>query len=292
MFSKFNLVLLVVLTLSLSLTLLKAQVITRCYFRAEELVPCFSKPEQNSSEACCSALSLAISTGHQCLCSILSSTGLQFMASTSPLLASSLDLAFLGCHLTSPSLSVCQEFQINSSSPVAAPDAGIVSNLTVKEQPNSSMNLAPHLVSMFCMESKAQSSNSCTSELSNLVPCLNYITGNETKPSSSCCTPLASVVQSQPQCLCLLLNGSFSSSGLTINQTRALGLPGLCNVQTPSVSLCNTSGGPSSSPNTPSTPTGGGGTNRVPSDGSWNQAPLTLIFSLFLIAVYYSTPFF
>lgn len=90
------------------------------------------------------------------------------------------------------------------------------------------------------METMAQtSSNSCTSELANLVPCLNYITGNESKPSSSCCTPLASVVQSQPLCLCLLLNGTFSSSGLTINQTRALGLPGLCSINTPSTSLCN-----------------------------------------------------
>ncbi|KAM0937119.1 putative plant non-specific lipid-transfer protein/Par allergen [Dioscorea sansibarensis] len=140
------------------------------------------------------------------------------------------------------------------------------------------------------METMAQSSsNSCTSELANLVPCLNYITGNESKPSSSCCTPLTSVVQSQPQCLCLLLNGTFSSSGLTINRTRALGLPGLCNVNTPSISLCNTSGGPSSSPNSPTTPTtpsGGGSNSAVPSNASWIQTPLTLIISFILIVPY------
>ncbi|KAH7653259.1 Plant non-specific lipid-transfer protein/Par allergen protein [Dioscorea alata] len=148
------------------------------------------------------------------------------------------------------------------------------------------------------METMAQtSSNSCTSELANLLPCLNYITANgskDSKPSSSCCTPLASVVQSQPLCLCLLLNGTFSSSSLTINQSRALELPGACNVNTPSTSLCHTSGGPSSSPNSPSTPTtpSGGGSNSVipsgtgSSNGSWIQAPLTLMISIILIVSY------
>ncbi|XP_065877868.1 non-specific lipid transfer protein GPI-anchored 5-like isoform X2 [Euphorbia lathyris] len=62
---------------------------------------------------------------------------------------------------------------------------------------------------------------------------------------------LTSVVQSQPKCLCTLLNGGGGggSLGITINQTLALSLPGACNVQTPPVSQCNAANnGPTTSP--------------------------------------------
>ncbi|KAH7653260.1 Bifunctional inhibitor/lipid-transfer protein/seed storage 2S albumin protein [Dioscorea alata] len=146
MLSKFKLVLLVLLTQSITHTLLKAQVINACDFRVDQLVPCLSMQENNTSEneVCCNALSLAISAGYRCFCSILSSPNLNFMASISPLLNSSLELPFLGCHLPSPSLSVCQGIEMSSSSSAAvAPSVRIVSNLTVKEEPNSSMNIAP-----------------------------------------------------------------------------------------------------------------------------------------------------
>ncbi len=93
------------------------------------------------------------------------------------------------------------------------------------------------LLMMLCHGATAQSG--CTSALVGLAPCLNYVTGNSSTPSSSCCSQLASVVQSQPQCLCAMLNGGGSSLGITINQTQALSLPGACNVQTPPVSQCN-----------------------------------------------------
>lgn len=86
--------------------------------------------------------------------------------------------------------------------------------------------------------SMAQSSG-CTSALISLSPCLNYISGNTSTPSSGCCTQLSSVVQSQPECLCQVLNGGGSSLGLNINQTQALELPKACNVQTPPTSRCN-----------------------------------------------------
>ncbi|CAO2818901.1 unnamed protein product [Amaranthus hypochondriacus] len=87
----------------------------------------------------------------------------------------------------------------------------------------------------------AQSStNSCTSVLISMSSCLNYISGNSSSPASSCCSSLANVVNSQPQCLCAVLNsGAASSLGVSINQTRALELPKACNVQTPSVSRCS-----------------------------------------------------
>ncbi|PWA87726.1 plant lipid transfer protein/Par allergen [Artemisia annua] len=146
----------------------------------------------------------------------------------------------------------------------------------------------------------AQSSG-CTSVLVSLSPCLNYITGNTTTPSSSCCSQLSSVVNSQPQCLCQVLNGGASSLGLNINQTQALALPAACKVQTPPTSQCN-AGSPTNSPSdttpsgtTPSSgsPSGKGTeTNTVPStDNGSSDATLTrfatipLVFSL-LVAAY------
>ncbi|XVF80816.1 hypothetical protein PTKIN_Ptkin15bG0105600 [Pterospermum kingtungense] len=114
------------------------------------------------------------------------------------------------------------------------------------------------LVGMLWTGANAQS---CITALTSLAPCLNYITGNSSTPSSACCSQLKSVVQSSPQCLCSALNGG-ASLGIAINQTLALQLPGACRVQTPPVSQCNagTSGTPSSPPT--ESPTGS------PSDGT------------------------
>ncbi|EEF37602.1 non-specific lipid transfer protein GPI-anchored 5 [Ricinus communis] len=153
------------------------------------------------------------------------------------------------------------------------------------------------LVMMICHGAVAQSG--CTSALMGLAPCLNYVTGNSSTPSSSCCSQLATVVQSQPQCLCAMLNGGGSSLGITINQTLALSLPGACNVQTPPVSQCNAANnGPATSPigspltppadssddtpetpNTPSIPSfpAGGGSKIVPAAGGTSAASITRI---------------
>ena len=84
----------------------------------------------------------------------------------------------------------------------------------------------------------ATAQSSCTNVLMNLAPCLNYITGNSSTPSSNCCSQLNSVVQSSPQCLCSVVNGGAAAFGITINQTLALSLPGACNVKTPPLSSC------------------------------------------------------
>ncbi|KAF5768288.1 putative plant lipid transfer protein/Par allergen [Helianthus annuus] len=149
-------------------------------------------------------------------------------------------------------------------------------------------------IAVLCSCAMAQSSSGCTNVIISMSPCLNYISGNSSTPSSGCCTQLATVVKSQPQCLCEVLNGGGSSLGLNINQTQALELPRACNVQTPPTSQCN-AGSPGSSPTTPSSPNSpsgsGGGANTVPSgSGSSNTistlfACAQLLFSL-LIASY------
>ncbi|THU61234.1 hypothetical protein C4D60_Mb07t21160 [Musa balbisiana] len=100
------------------------------------------------------------------------------------------------------------------------------------------IGLALALVTMLLL-GLASGQSGCTTAIIRLAPCLNYITGNTSTPSSTCCSQLASVVQSQPACLCSVLNGGASSLGLTINQTRALALPGACKVQTLPVSESN-----------------------------------------------------
>ncbi|KAG6783899.1 hypothetical protein POTOM_009581 [Populus tomentosa] len=105
------------------------------------------------------------------------------------------------------------------------------------------------LVAITCGGAMAQSS--CTNTLMSLAPCLNYITGNSTSPSSSCCSQLGNVVQTSPQCLCLLLNNSGASLGINVNQTLALNLPGSCKVQTPPISQCNAATAPTASATPP-----------------------------------------
>ncbi|CAL4936422.1 unnamed protein product [Urochloa decumbens] len=90
----------------------------------------------------------------------------------------------------------------------------------------------------------ASAQSGCTTTLISLYPCLNYISGNVSAPPTSCCSQLANVVQTSPQCLCAALSGDSSAlSGVTIDKTRALKLPQACNVKTPPASKCNSAGG-------------------------------------------------
>ncbi|XP_043693804.1 non-specific lipid transfer protein GPI-anchored 5-like isoform X2 [Telopea speciosissima] len=153
------------------------------------------------------------------------------------------------------------------------------------------MTLVAVLMAMLWVGASAQSS--CTNALVSMSPCLNYITGNSSTPSSSCCSQLASVVKSQPQCLCQVLSGGGSSLGINVNQTQALALPGACNVQTPSVSKCNGTASPSPT-ETPSTPSSGTGSKTVPStdassDGSISKLSFSLLFFLLFVTSYSST---
>ncbi|PUZ68587.1 hypothetical protein GQ55_2G040400 [Panicum hallii var. hallii] len=115
-------------------------------------------------------------------------------------------------------------------------------------------------------------SSQCTSVLVSLSPCLNYISGNESAAPASCCTQLGKVVQSDPQCLCVALSADPASLGLSVNRTRALGLPAACNVKTPDVSNCKGAGAGGAAPTT--APAGQGqtpgatGSKTTPATGS------------------------
>lgn len=177
------------------------------------------------------------------------------------------------------------------------------------------MALVLVLVAITCGGAMAQSS--CTNTLMSLAPCLNYITGNSSSPSSSCCSQLGNVVQTSPLCLCSLLNNSGASLGITVNRTLALSLPGACKVQTPSINQCKAATAPTASATPPvSSPASspadssnqtpepditpsaseipsasgtGSGSKTIPSstgtsDGSIVKAPLHFVLSILFVA--------
>ncbi|KAE9606474.1 hypothetical protein Lal_00013973 [Lupinus albus] len=135
--------------------------------------------------------------------------------------------------------------------------------------------------------------SSCVNTLVSLSPCLNYITGNSSTPSSGCCSQLASVVRSSPQCLCQVLNGGGSSLGINVNQTQALALPGACSVQTPPSSQCNAASPAGTVVDTPADSPNSIPSGTVPTTESGSSAGNSIKFSipLFLIlaATYAST---
>ncbi|XP_064952794.1 non-specific lipid transfer protein GPI-anchored 5-like [Musa acuminata AAA Group] len=152
----------------------------------------------------------------------------------------------------------------------------------------------------------ASAQSGCTTAIISLAPCLSYITGNTSTLSSSCCSQLDRVVQSEPACLCSVHNVWASSLGVTINQTRPLAMPAACNVRTPPISECNSvAGGPAKSPTasptalatpanlargTPSTPSslraegGSMATRATTSDGTSYKSPPSLMLSILCLA--------
>ncbi|KAI5013857.1 hypothetical protein ZWY2020_047349 [Hordeum vulgare] len=93
------------------------------------------------------------------------------------------------------------------------------------------------LATMLASKAVAQN-NGCSSVMMTLSPCLDFIGSKALAPGFSCCTTLAGVVQTDPRCLCMVLDGTAASFGIAINHTRALELPGFCKVQAPPISQC------------------------------------------------------
>ncbi|PWZ22552.1 Non-specific lipid transfer protein GPI-anchored 2 [Zea mays] len=135
-------------------------------------------------------------------------------------------------------------------------------------------------VTAAALAASASAQSGCTTTLISLYPCLNYISGNVSTPPPSCCSQLASVVQTSPQCLCAALSSDSSSlGGVTIDRTRALQLPQACSVKTPPASKCNSVGG-GSAPGaaTPAAPSSGVPATAAAGTGSGSKATPTAPF--------------
>nr|XP_043611495.1 non-specific lipid transfer protein GPI-anchored 5-like [Erigeron canadensis] len=95
------------------------------------------------------------------------------------------------------------------------------------------------MVMLVLLCGRAIATTGCKSAIISLSPCINFVCGSSTTPSSTCCTQLANVVESQPRCLCKLISGGPPLTGFTVNKTLALELPHACNIHTPPVSRCD-----------------------------------------------------
>nr|BAA23548.1 lipid transfer protein [Picea abies] len=108
------------------------------------------------------------------------------------------------------------------------------------------------LMSMLMLVVCEDSDNTaCLSSLSSCAPYLNATT----KPDSSCCSALISVIDKDSQCLCNLLN-SDTVKQLGVNVTQAMKMPAECGKNV-SATQCNktaTSGGSSVGKTPTSTP--------------------------------------
>ncbi|XP_074569254.1 non-specific lipid transfer protein GPI-anchored 15-like [Curcuma longa] len=76
----------------------------------------------------------------------------------------------------------------------------------------------------------AQTLGCAPAVLSGISPCISYLVGNSTSPTSTCCSQLAALMQGQAQCLCLILGGGIAQLGFLLNQTQAYTLPGACRI--------------------------------------------------------------
>ncbi|KAK8585674.1 hypothetical protein V6N13_050647 [Hibiscus sabdariffa] len=293
------------------------------------MAPCIDYVTGNSSApsaACCSQLATVVRSDVRCLCVVINGGGPSLGVEINQTLALALPQL---CNVKTPPPSNCKNIA-NGTTPSVSPagspprlpasnsstsggfktNAATPSDAMLKILLQFTLLLLPiALYSSTWTVAMAQSG--CTSVLIGLSPCLNYITGTSSTPSQQCCTQLASVVRSSPQCLCQVLNGGGSSLGITINQTQALALPGSCNIQTPPISSCNTASpapadSPEGSPESGDSPVGspesgsiiptGDGSKSVPSaqeNGSsdGNTTKLSLSLFILLLATSYSSIF-
>ncbi|XP_020105117.1 extensin-like isoform X2 [Ananas comosus] len=86
-----------------------------------------------------------------------------------------------------------------------------------------------------------QADSSCLNSLLSMTSCISYVSDESSEVSPLCCPSISAVLASQPLCLCYILNGEVGKLlGKPIDESRALGLPGLCKLTTPPISECNT----------------------------------------------------
>ncbi|KAJ4910055.1 Bifunctional inhibitor/lipid-transfer protein/seed storage 2S albumin superfamily protein [Raphanus sativus] len=73
------------------------------------------------------------------------------------------------------------------------------------------------------------SNSDCASVIFGMMDCLSYLTpgSNDTKPTKACCGGIQSVVQYNPDCVCIGL-ASSKDMGIALNNTRALAMPTIC----------------------------------------------------------------
>ncbi|KAK7306374.1 hypothetical protein VNO77_44310 [Canavalia gladiata] len=82
----------------------------------------------------------------------------------------------------------------------------------------------------------------CSQVVQKVFPCLEFATGKETTPKKECCDAASEIKDSNPECLCFIIQethkGSPEIKKLGIQEDKLLQLPSVCNVKNASISNC------------------------------------------------------
>ncbi|XP_050276194.1 non-specific lipid transfer protein GPI-anchored 1 [Quercus robur] len=98
------------------------------------------------------------------------------------------------------------------------------------------------LCGLICEVSGAGVAEKCSQQLSNVAQCLSFASGKAETPTKECCTSVKGMRDSDPECLCFMIqqthNGSEAIKNLGIQEARLLQLPTACNLKNSSISDC------------------------------------------------------
>ncbi|KAK9153969.1 hypothetical protein Sjap_001449 [Stephania japonica] len=141
----------------------------------------------------------------------------------------------------------------------------------------------------------------CSTIIYDMMDCVGYVStgSNMTEPSKDCCTGLKTVLNTDAQCVCEAIKQS-AQLGITVNTTRAKGLPSSCGQSNaPDCGFPDSGDSPAASPvappesspsTTPSTPSivapspsdeGLSGGSPAPSSSSAYASAFSFAFAVF-----------
>ncbi|KAJ4870658.1 Bifunctional inhibitor/plant lipid transfer protein/seed storage helical domain protein [Raphanus sativus] len=117
------------------------------------------------------------------------------------------------------------------------------------------------------------SNSDCSSVIYNMMDCLSYITpgSNDTRPTKVCCGGILSVLQYNPNCICVGL-ASSKDMGIEINNTRAHSMPTTCKLPI-AAPHCAIPGASAPGASTPVSPSAGTPMTSPSSDKSPTSSP-------------------
>ncbi|XP_071736408.1 non-specific lipid transfer protein GPI-anchored 1-like [Rutidosis leptorrhynchoides] len=96
----------------------------------------------------------------------------------------------------------------------------------------------------FVISGSAQSlAEQCSQKLPQVMTCVAFASGKEDKPEQKCCDSVMNMKESNPACLCFLIQQIHNGTNpalqkMNIQETRLLQLPSACKIANASISDC------------------------------------------------------
>lgn len=114
----------------------------------------------------------------------------------------------------------------------------------MKQQRVEFMGLGLLVVMMACGSASGADdlATKCSAVIQKVIPCLDFAKGKEETPKKQCCDAATSIKESNPECLCYIIEethkGSPQVKSLGIQEAKLLQLPSVCNVKNASITNC------------------------------------------------------